>query len=409
MSPANGASGRRVKSLVAALVGALASTPSAALFNDYVEIWAAENATRDTNVFRLSDKLSPATVGATQRGDTIFTTHLGVTAGVPVSQQRLEAAYTWYQSRYRHFKDLDFTGHTARAAWNYNVQNKVTGVLSFTESEGLASFSNIQARDKDLVTTRQAQATAAWLATPRWRASGRLAAVQTEHSSTLRRINDIEAETVEGGLSYVTPQDNLVGGIVRYEHGRAPHGVTFPNSPFNSRPFDNEYDQYSAGVTATWNLAGHSRFDGRLEVVRRNYKEFTQRDYTGPIARALYKWTPTPKTTVDFGFVREIGPAEEIQTSFVLVTGGYIRPQWAVTEKITLQGNLEYNVWDYRGDAVAGGDFTHRQRLIGGSIQWKPWTRVWLQAGANRESRTSTLQFGDYETTVVFVEGRVGF
>lgn len=409
MSPANGASGRRVTPLAAAVAGLLASTPAAALFNDYFEIWAAENVTRDTNVFRLSEKLPPSSIGANQRGDTIFTTHLGVSAGIPISQQRLEAAYTWYQSRYRQFSDLDFTGHTARAAWNYNVQNKLTGVLSFTESEGLASFSNIQTRDKDLVTVRQAQGTTAWMLTPRWRANGRLAAVQTEHSNVARRINDIESESAEAGLSYVTPQDNLVGGAFRYEHGRAPHGNTLPTNPFFGRSFDNEYDQYSAGVTTTWNLSGHSRFDGRLELVRRSYKEFTGRNYTGPIVRALYKWMPTPKTTVDFGFVREIGPAEEIQTSFVLVTGGYIRPQWAVTEKVTLQGNLEYNVWDYRADPLTGGDFTHRQRLIGASVQWKPWQRVWLQAGANREVRTSSLPFGDYETTVAFIEGRIGF
>ena len=100
---------------------------------------------------------------------------------------------------------------------------------------------------------------------------------------------------------------------------------------------------------------------------------------------------------------------EEIQTSFVLITGGYIRPKWQLTEKIYIQGNAEYNVWDYHGDAFTGGDFTHRQRLIGASIQWKPFERIWLHAGANREARTSTLRFGDYETTVTFIEGRIGF
>ncbi len=144
-------------------------------------------------------------------------------------------------------------------------------------------------------------------------------------------------------------------------------------------------------------------------MIRRRYNEFTSRNYQGPALRALYRWTPTPKTTVDVGLIRDIGPPEEIQTSFVLVTGGYVRPKWAVTEKITLQGNVEYNVWDYRGDAFTGGSFTHHQRLIGASVQWKPWERVWLQAGVNRETRTSTLLFGDYETTVAFVEGRVGF
>ena len=411
MQPATGATGSAslVAALAAAVAGLTATAPASALFNDRVEIWAAENVTHDTNVFRLSDKLDPSTVGASQRGDSIYTTHLGITAGLPVSQQRFEAAYTWYRSNYRSFKDLDFTGHTARAAWNWSYDHRLTGVASYTESEGLSSFSNIQARDKDLVTSRHAQLTAQWMATPRWKANAGLGAVQAEHSSVLRRINDIEAESAEAGLSYVTPRENLIGGSARFEHGRAPHGTTFASNPFFGRPFENEYDQWAVGATTSWNLTGHSRFDGRLEWVRRNYKELTARNYDGPAFRAIYTWTPTAKLKVSAGATRDIGPAEDIQTSFVLVTGAYIRPLWAVTDKVTLQGNFEYNVWDYRGDPITGQDFTHRQRLIGASVQWKPYERVFLQAGFNREVRTSTLRFGDYDVDVAFVEGRVGF
>lgn len=411
MRQVSGASGRRVRTLaiLAASLGTTASLPAAAIFGDYVELWAAENATHDSNVFRLSDKVPASSVGASQRGDWIYSTYLGIAANVPVSQQRFEAAYTWNQSKFDTFKDLDYHGHTARAAWNYNYDQKVTGLLSYTESQGLASFANIQARDKDLVTVRQAQGTGAWLATPRWRVDGQLGAVQTEHTDIVRSVNDIESEMGGLGISYVTPQENLVGAEVRYEHGKSPHGNTAPGNPFFGRPFTNEYDQWGVGVTTTWNLSGHSRFDGRLEVIRRRYNEFTQRNYQGAAFKALYKWTPTPKFAVDVAAIRDIGPPEEIQTSFVLITGAYVRPKWLVTEKITITGNVEYNVWDYRGDAFTGGSFTHHQKLVGASVQWKPWERVWFQAGANREIRTSTLPFADYETTVAFIEGRIGF
>jgi hypothetical protein len=293
--------------------------------------------------------------------------------------------------------------------WTYNLQNKVTGVLSYDEAETLASFSTFQVPLKDLVTVRALRGSAEWLVTPRYRLDTRLAAVQTEHSHPLRRVNDIESAMADLGLSYVTPQDNLVGASVRFERGRSPHGNTTPDTPLFGEAFNNEYDQWGAGLTTTWNLTGHSRFDGRLEYIRRRYNVFTHRDYDGPAFKMLYRWTPTAKITVDVGALREPGPPEEIQTSFVLITGGYIRPKWQITEKIYLQGNAEYNVWDYQGDALTGGDFRHRQRLFGASIQWKPWERIWLHAGANREIRTSTLRFGDYETTVTFIEGRIGF
>ena len=407
MQQAIGASGRGVQAAVLAALGITASLPANALFNDWFEVWAAENVSHDTNVFRLSDNLDAASAGVTRgRGDTIFSTYLGATANIPVAQQRFEASYTWNRARYRTYDHLDYDGYSARAAWTYNLQNKVTGVLSYDESETLASFSTFQVPLKDLVTVRALRGNAAWLATPRYRVDAGLAAVQTEHSNVVRKVNDIESAMANLGLSYVTPQDNLVGASVRFERGRSPDDIAIP---VTGAPFNNEYDQWGVGATTTWNLTGHSRFDGRIEYIRRHYNIDTHRNYEGPAFRMLYRWTPTAKITVDFGALREPGPPEEIQTSFVLITGGYIRPKWQITEKIYIQGNAEYNVWDYRGDALTGGDFTHRQRMFGASIQWKPWDRIWLHAGANRESRTSTLRFGDYDTTVTFIEGRIGF
>jgi hypothetical protein len=60
----------------------------------------------------------------------------------------------------------------------------------------------------------------------------------------------------------------------------------------------------------TWNLTGHARFDGRLEFVRRNYVRFTERDYDGPLFSGVLTWTPTPKTKVSFGAVRQVGPPD---------------------------------------------------------------------------------------------------
>ena len=410
--------------LAAALLAALPQ-PALALFGDRLELWAAQNVTYDSNVFRISDALDPASIGALGRSDTSYTTHVGAMLRVPWSLQRFEADLDWYRTRYDTFDDLDFTGHRARLAWAYNVQNRLTGVASINDTRGLSSFRNIQAREKDVVRARQADLTAAWLATPRWRGDGRVVAVETEHSNPLRKIDDIESAAVEGGVSYVTPRENLFGASARFERGRSPDGVPLtlfpPGGGFPVPPgitFDNKYRQWAVGVTATWNATAHSRFDGRAEWLDRQYDQFTARNYRGPALRAVYTWAPTVKTAIAFGALRDFAPPEEIQSSRVIVTGAYIRPKWTPTEKITVQGNLEYNVWDYKGGVAPGslgvpptvvGDFEHKVRMIGASVQWQPFRRILLNAGYNYEKRTSTLRFGDYDVDVVFVEGRVGF
>ncbi len=401
-----GTSGKNFRFLALATAFAWA-TPAFALFDDRVELWAAENITHDTNVLRLSKQITAASIGATQLSDTVYTTHVGISANLPVSQQLFLAEYQRYRSAYKYFKDLDFTGYTARAHWQWLWGQDKNGTLGYTANEGLSSFNNIQKREPDLITSRQAYFTGNWLATPRWRASTALTGTETRHSDSARKVNNIDVQSAEVGLAYVTPLDNSFGVLTRFEHGRMPDAVTVAGFPPG---FDNEYKQYGIGANTIWVPTPHSRFDGRIEVVRREYQQATQRNYSGPILKALYTWTPTPKFTLVASASRDVGPAEDIQTSFVLVTGAYVRPRWIVSEKVSLLANAEYNVWDYRGDpTVPGGNFRHRVRTFGGKVDYRPTPRILLSTGVNREVRTSDLPTGDYEVTVGFVEGRIGF
>ena len=90
------------------------------------------------------------------------------------------------------------------------------------------------------------------------------------------------------------------------------------------------------------------------------------------------------------------------------MTGAYVRPVYQWTEKLLIQGNAEYNVWDYRGNPFSG-DFRHRVRTFGARLDYHPTLKILLSAGVNREVRTSDLVNGDYAVTVGFIEGRVGF
>ena len=47
--------------------------------------------------------------------------------------------------------------------------------------------------------------------------------------------------------------------------------------------------------------------------------------------------------------------------------------------------------------------------LFRSKVDYRPTRTILLSAGINREVRTSDLVNGDYEVTVGFVEGRIGF
>ena len=386
------------------LAAALAPLPSWALFNGTLEVFAAENVTYDSNVFRLSPSLdSNQVIGSSKRSDIIFTTSLGFSLIVPVSLQRFQLSYVWFDSRYRTFKDIDNRGHTARAAYLWAITPRLTGELSYQEQESLASFANIQGRRPDLVTSRMAVANAAWMATPSWRLHSDLNATQVEHSEN-RALNDLETASAEVGVAFVSAQENRIGVAVRGERGRAPdERLLF------GLPFDNEYTQTGVGVQGRWVVTGHSRFDGRADYIRRQYEQVSQRNFSGPTFRATYTWTPTGKITVATTLLRDIAPLEDITTSFALVTGLTVRPDWAVTDKINVRGNFGYARYEYRGDPALGLDFEHRVRTAGVSVHYRPATRIAISGGVARETRSSTLANGDYKVDIATLEARIGF
>jgi exopolysaccharide biosynthesis operon protein EpsL len=381
-------------------------TSTWALWGDRLELFASENVTYDSNVFRTSSKLDPTLVtGSPYRDDTVSTTSLGFLLTVPVSLQRFEAGYTWYTSRYNRFTDLNHDGHIARAAWLWSITPRLTGDLGYQEQSTLASFANIQGRRPDLLTARMAYANGAWMATPSWRVHSTLTAGKTEHQDPTRAaLSDIETGSVEVGLSYVSPQENRIGVAARTERGRSPQDFIVLGAPFN-----NAYHQDSIGVQGRWVVTGLSRFDGRVDYTRRKYDQLPQRNYSGPTGRATYTYTPTGKITIAATAQRDVAPLEDISASFVLVTGATIRPDWAITDKINIRGELAYNVWDYRGDPNLGLSFTHRVRTGGLSVMYRPTTHISLVGGVTREVRTSTLLYGDYEVNTASIEARVGF
>jgi putative beta-barrel porin BBP2 len=389
--------GRYKKTAVAIAAIVVAPLRCWALFDDHVDVWASANATHDTNVLRLSKSIDPASLGVPQRGDDILTGQVGVVGRANPGQQRFAGEATWYKSDYRKLNGLDFSGHTYKLDWQWYLDSRFNGSMGYTEAKGLSSFANIQSPVKDLVTSRYLFATGYWNVTPRYRANAKIDAGENRHSDIDRSVNDLDNQSAEVGLSYVTPLENSFGVVTRYEHGKLPHAPTAGT---------NEYNQAGVGLMLVWLPASHSRIDARADYVHRDYNNGSQADYNGPIARIIYTWSPTAKFALGSSIYRDVGPANDIQTSLVLITGAYVRPRWTITDKVTLQANAEYNKWDYRQDA---GNFTNRVRMFGASLSWRATEKILFQAGVNREVRTSTTPTGDYEVTVAFIEGRVGF
>lgn len=401
------ATGRTGSARLAASIAIVlcAATPAQAFYNDRLELFFTETATWDSNVFRLPRGAdNQATLGTSSRSDRILTHGVGLSADVPVSLQRFQASYQRFWTRYHRFDHLDFDGDVWRAAWLWAITREFTGDIGYTDVTGLASFATFGGTTQDVIHTRQAYATGNWQLTPRWLAYGGLNATERKHDDPARRIHDIEAVSVESRLSYVTPKENRIGGSIRYEEGSAPEA-----SLFAGIPFDNGYRQWGVGVVGRWDITAHSRLDGRADYVRREYDQFSERDYSGPAWGVTYTWTPSPKFSMATTVRRDIAPLDDVQTSFVLATGIGVKPRWQITEKLALVGSADYVRWKYRSDPIIGSDFEHRVRAASVGFAWTPFLRVVIAGTLQHERRSSELANADYRVNLGTLEARIGF
>lgn len=410
------AAGQRLRGMGAAIVvaGALAPVPdAAALWDDRLELFVSETATRDDNVFRISESSDPNVVlGSSSKGDTYRTTSFGFNFDVPVSRQRFQGGLAWNDIRYNRFTFLDLTGHAGRAVWLWQVGDDVSGKLGYTETLALASFANVQSGggqsvEPNALTTQQAFFNAGYRVTPRWELRGEVSRLERSNELPVFQVNDVAVDGGELTVNYVTPARNKVGFSARAEQARYPIPQVV-----SGQLIDNAYRQQIIAIVTDWSPTGHSHISARAGRVSRSYEQLPQRDFEGPTLNVTYDWNPTGKFTLTALAVREISTTEEVNVGFVVVTGAALRPTLRLTEKIRMSGTFEYSEREYRGDPLALGNVTTRTdqvRTAGVTAYYRPIRSITLEMALLRETRSSTVAFGDYEANVVRAGARIGF
>jgi len=388
-------------------------TDAVALWDDRLELFAAQTLTWDDNVFRISSGLDPAAaLGSSSKGDTYSTTSLGFNLDFPVSRQRFQGGVTWNKTRYDRFTVLNGDGHQGQGIWVWQVGNDISGQLGYTETFGLASLANIQSgvqsSTPNFLTTQRAFFNAAYLLTPRWRLRGEAGRLKQSNEVPERKVNDTSTDSVDLTVSYVTPVSNQIGLGVRVEDSR------LPNRQFVAGDlFDNSYRQQNVAAVTDWTLTGSSHLSARVGSVRRTYTQLPQRDFEGGTFNAAYDWKPTGKLTLIAAAQKGISTSEQINIGFVLVKGVALRPALRLTDKVNIAGAFEYSNREYRSDpALALGvvpNRTDRVRSAAVTASYRPIRTVTLQMALLHETRSSTAAFGDYAANVVSATARIGF
>lgn len=389
------------------LAGLLLAAPALADEYDWINFVGAAKVEHDDNLFRLSPGTDPNTVlGRGTKSSDITTLNAGVKIDQPVGLQRFQADAIVKDSRYSNASYLNWTGVDYRAAWLWQLTPKVGGVISADQVQNLASFADYRNYNiRNVQTVRNQRANVDWWVEGAWHLLAGVLNTEARNTASFTAVGDFTQTTFEGGVRYVTREENSLTVVVREGRGR-----------YHDRPLDfttlldNGFKQHETEVRGVWRITAQSLLDARLGYLERRHDNFSQRNFSGPVGRVDYSWTPTAKLRFDFSAARGLYSFQELGNSYYVANVFTFAPVWLISEKTNARIRLERIERDFRG-AVSPGAVQREETLNNGALvgEWKPLRSVTVTGEVRHERRSANVAGYDYRANIVGVRAQVMF
>lgn len=397
----------RVLSALVAVCGMSAHPAAHAGEYDWFNLIVGASVTREDNLFRLPSGADPqAVLGRPAKSDWLYTTNVGLKVDKPYSLQRFQLDMMATDHRFQSASHLDYTGFDYRGAWLWQLTPKLSGVLSAERKQSLASFAdyrNFAVRNVQTIEIERANAD--WWIEGGWHLLGGVTETRSRNSQVFTAVGDFDQTTAEASVRYVAADESSATLTARQSRGR-----------YQGRPldpvavFDNRFDQQEIEGRGIWVFSAQSRFDGRLGYLERKHANFSQRDFSGPVGRLDYIWTPSAKLRFEFSAARNLYSFQEPNNSFYVASTLAATPKWLISEKTTAYLQMEQARREYRGavapTSVMRAD-TLRSFAAGGD--WKATRDVVIGAEWRRETRDSNIAGFEYVANIVGLKAQLMF
>lgn len=367
---------------------------------DPVDFITGGSLTYDDNLLRLSSDNQSQVPGRSSRSDMFSTVFAGLRLDKPYSLQRFQLDLTATRYEFRRNTFLSFSALDYRAAWLWSVTPRLTGIVSADRTQALASYADFTNRGNRNVQTNETQRVLAdWSVGGAWHLTGGISRLQSNNSAEFTAVGDYVQNSAEGGIRFVSSQDNSATLVRRESWGE------YSNRSLGPALLDTGYTQHETEVRAAWRMSGHSTLDARMGYFERRHDHFAQRDYSGAVGSLTGNWNPTGKLKITVTAGRDLLSYQETtvdySSSYYVSNYARVLPIWTLSDKTALHLKLDINRRDYRG-AVTLSPIQQRQdtlRTAQLSMTWQPTEHARIESyltGEQRSSNTPGFSYHDY-------------
>ena len=405
--------GHRLPVLSAALVAvavAVGAAPAQAQDEEgrVVSLSAGLSITHDTNVPRAENESAAPFFGADSLSDTYLKGFVGINFDRLISQQRLQANAQVDGFKYNNYDNFDNIGYQAGVNYDWIIGRPFFGKIGgriyryqplIQDGQALAGGTERNQIERQFVYLNGGVRL-----TPSFSAIVGVDFDRRRNSLDVFKPADNDVSAMEGGIRYAPGTALELDLVYRRSRGDYLFLQTLTiNGEVLLTPVSNDYDQDAVLLRATYRPSEDSRFTGVIGQTKRNYDQFSDRDFDGITARADVEWALTGATIMRVFLSNDIEPYDGVNvSSYTEATQFAIRPRIRATGRITVEPFLHYIDRKYSGE-VSGTSASQRKDkllLFGVGAQYELRRNLLLVGELRRETRDSNFQGGDFSANV---------
>jgi len=372
--------------------------PSAGAFPAYppeadvpIDVWFHAGVMHDSNVLRTQTD---------ERSDNIARLGGGMTIDQRVAGRqrvRLDARGDYY--KYDKSSTLDHWAYALAGDWLWEIGNNLSGELLAAYDRRQVDMGETLTERLDLVTTKRAAATAAYLISPRIRLRAGVDGTDTDREQN--RTTNVRAVRWTVGTDYVSPLGNTIGLEYRDTNGVAPDAEFVPQL---GRFVDNDFHERELSIVSTYALGATLRSSIRLGHTRRDYSDVPERSFNDNTGVVTVDWLPGSKTVLRFEAYRLPRSVADVSASHEVQRGVAFGPRWAMTSKTVLSARLLNERRTFSGDpGVIAGAVKRDEvyRIARFAFGWEPQHFWQVGVAFDVGERESNIDGRDYQYNAV--------
>jgi exopolysaccharide biosynthesis operon protein EpsL len=360
----------------------------------------------DSNLFRLSGSESPdPALGHSRRSDMIYSTNAGIRIDKPYAQQRFQFQATVVDNRFQTYDFLNFTAFNYRAAWDWHLTPRVSGILLAEQKQEMNSFAEYRQTQKNVQTSNVRLFNVDGDIGGGFHLIGGLLDVRARNSRTFVQVGDYQQDGYEFGGKYVSRAGNWISVLRRNVNGE------YQGRELDvASQLDTGFDQSETEANLFWRFTGKSSVEGKLGYVDRNHDHFSSRDYSGATGRLLYRWEPTGKTQINVGVSRYLYSYQEAANSYYVADTFTLQPIWQYSPKTTFRARYDYSHRDYRGAIVDVPEMRRDHlQIFQLAADWKAARNIILTGTLERDLRDSNIDTYTFKDTSASINAQFLF